>query len=133
MTVWVVARGEYSDWTIAGVFTSLEKAQAYIDNGRFMNDPPYLLDTFETDSSVARLPNKVRVTLYKDSKGKDQVKISEPSSWDNEDVYTPYRYGNSGVFATTIDTFDHDYDKAVKIARDRKAKYLYGMIERGEL
>lgn len=148
MTVYIVARGEYSDWDIAGVFSTKEKAQEYVENCRYDENAPYILDgycvgedgkgafvprTFEVDGETSEPPNKLRVTLTRNARGEEVVKVRTPFDGEtDEDVYLNPQYGFGGEFSTTVKSHDCDYDKAVKIAMDRRAKTLYDFLIGGD-
>jgi len=59
MKVYIIYSGEYSDRCIAGVFSTKEKAQAYIDERAILEDLGGFIHEEEVDPEVPKRPNKI--------------------------------------------------------------------------
>ena len=138
MKVWIVAKENYSDWRIAGVFSSKEKAQEYIDSHPFAEDIPYIVDDgvgdgeWEVDTLKAIPPKWVRVTLTRDKRGNENYKIREVSNFTDE-YYNRFNDIGSETYSTTIEVNGKDAEQLIKIALDRRRECMYRLLERGEL
>lgn len=135
MRVWVVVRGEYSDWNIEGVFSSKEKAQRYVDNNKYSYQSVYIEeeDGFEVDSLKTTEPKYVRVIITRDYRSGDLYQFIATDEYKDE-FYSRWYDGTSQErYETTIELGDKTEEQLAKIAQDRRTKCMYQLLERGEL
>src|SRR5574344_2197215 len=63
MKVYITSSGHYSDWMITGVFSSMQKAQEYIDTMSVVDDYTNdTIDEYEVDSAVK--PEYAAILIY---------------------------------------------------------------------
>src|SRR5574344_935725 len=65
MKVYITSSGHYSDWMITGVFSSMQKAQEYIDTMSVVDDYTNdTIDEYEVDSAAK--PEYAAILIYPD-------------------------------------------------------------------
>lgn len=133
MKVYVVTTGEYSDYCIHSIWSSREKAQAYIDDVKSRNVQHYDnfndIDEIEVDSIDATriqvlawvfLSDGAENGCHLDDDGTSQCKAGE--------LHDAHRYNGSdwshGWKEESVCGVGRDKDHALKSARDHRAKIL---------
>ena len=126
--IYLVTRGEYSDYRILGAYSTEQKAQEYVtkhSSGDEYEDPG--IEEFDLDPEDPTLPYIcVHLTLegnLASNYDKLQVHFKEPSKWSEEFIQVnnswvlnpPYR------FFTWVQT--NDKTRAVKVASERLMRY----------
>lgn len=135
MRVWIVVRGEYSDWNIEGVFSSKEKAEEYVDSNKYSYRSVYIEEDkgFEVDELKTTKPQYVRVIMTRSAGGYGTTEIREDDKYKDE-FYSRWYDGTSRErYETTIELGDKTREQLAKIAQDRRTKCMYQLLERGEL
>lgn len=127
-TIYAVTSGSYSDYSICGVFSSKERAQAYIDAGSLerytdYNDiEEYVLDECVDEISRGLFP--FRVIMYKDGSVHEvapttpQIDKAQYVHWMDRAYWSPPQpWANFYVWAEIR-------EGAVKIANERRIQAL---------
>ena len=112
----IVTAGDYSDYTIYGVFSTQEKAQAYIDSREWSyNDPG--IESYDVDE-LAPPKGKHLFQVYMERDG-TASKIEKAGSWDDPEVkLMPIRN------ILMVVCWARDEIHAAKIAGERRREFI---------
>jgi len=134
MKVWLVAEGQYSDYSILGVFSTREKAQEYCEvmAGVASWRSPYI-DDYSTDDGSMEVDALVGITEVRKSGKKPYrvfmrkngvAEVKQPWRGEQVAVSSWYIYsGNAGLtMCATI--WANDEDHAVKIANEYRSAVI---------
>lgn len=113
MTVYVVTEGEYSDYHICGVFSTQEKADAYVAAATTTHSQPRI-ETFELDTLIPPKSGRVYYAVINNADGSiyrqfEYVEIIEDGrrSWTEE-------WGSNKTLAASTVSADHACKVAVE-------------------
>jgi hypothetical protein len=143
MKVWVLERGEYSDRSIVGAFSSEEKLRAYLEVYD-REEKNHSITECELDSELpcderraGKHPYRVRIQgVRKDTRVmKDDAQahaLEQDFDPANETIRAESGWGQSDPFGIlTTYCWARDEAHAIKIASERRAVYVAGMrVER---
>lgn len=119
-TVYIVTQGQYSDLSIEAVFTSKEKAQAFIDNEGDMNE---WIEEFELDKKLRPLSTILTPCMEKNG----DVRIVLKRRGKPDDV-TLTRFGidyyNKKNHYLICDVVTDDEERAIKVANERRTMLI---------
>jgi len=128
--VYLVSSGEYSDYSINGAFSSREKAQAFIEHEQKRQASARYRDSYDIEEYVldAYLDQLERglacyyVSFPDIMSGNARVSPTSPTDDDDEgDASQPYRDKPESFW---VDVWAKDKQGALKIANERRAKFL---------
>jgi hypothetical protein len=121
MTVYVVTSGEYSDYGVNAIFSTKELAQIYMEKfsnpdrfSEFNDIQEWEVDDMEADLRSNRKP--FRISMQRDG----QVTYCESGSYFGTYNGTVLKFHDS----LEISLFADDKDQAIKIANEKRLKYL---------
>ena len=121
--IWAVSSGSYSDYDVHAVFSSEEKAQAYLDEYKKL-DSDADLESFDFDPPVPQVITVTEVIMGKDGTVHQILKVNENISCNRIGLcsyYASYRYGND-VAVWVINT--EDEKTAIKAANEKRAQAI---------
>lgn len=119
--IFVVTSGEYSDYRIERVFSTLKKALEYLDT----KDDSYTLEVFDLDEPIERKTHIYEISFELDKKKVWKVSIEYDKRY-KDMIHIGGRYFNN---RKTLDIYveSDSRKRALKIASER-----YGVIIAGE-
>ena len=116
MKVWVVTSGSYSDTHIDSIFSTLEKAQAYMDARRVLHTGTNDACEYEVDSITVVLPEYVMVEV---AMGNINDTYIRPIY---SDLEYPYEWNDCNTVGFKV-RFNRDENVMLKSARDQFATW----------
>ena len=121
--IWAVSSGSYSDYDVHAVFSSEEKAQAYLDEYKKL-DSDADLESFDFDPPVPQVITVTRVTMDKDGVVHRILKYARNIISDGVlglMYYAPY-LGNEQWAVLVINT--EDEKTAIKAANEKRTQAI---------
>lgn len=125
-TIYIVTSGEYSDYSIDGVFDSREKAETYIAyeraHGRYHYDKPNI-EEWELNESydpISRGLTCFRVWFPDRTTGDAQINANDASSETEHSTRNPQTQTSN--YVTFV--WAQDEQAALKIANERRVRFL---------
>lgn len=123
--VYVVTRGEYSDYHVVGIFSTKKKAECYIKSSTWTDDKPSMFEceldellNFKTVLVVMDRDGNVLDTFIRDGKTLE-YDLSEP-----DDVLFLNDDRMSCKVRVPVDSECEMIERAVKIANERRAFFI---------
>ena len=131
-TVYTVSQGQYSDYGIVGIFSTLDKARAYRDEGNSLYGHDHFnqtIDEHELDAPLERAP--VLVTMEYETGNFAQVS----RWWGDEDkdaeLWSNYDGNHSFCVALHSDTAEQAIKAANEIRTRAKALNWFDLSDEG--
>jgi hypothetical protein len=116
MKAWVVTSGSYSDTHIDGIFSTLEKAQAYVDARRVLHIDMNDVCEYAVDAITVALPEYVMVEMAMDNIKDTYIRPIY------SDLKYPYEWNDFNTVGFKV-RFNRDENVMLKSARDQFATW----------
>jgi hypothetical protein len=121
--IWGISEGAYSDYGVLAIFSTEEKARAYLDEYNKIRHNDARLEEFDLDPEPPQSVTVVRVNIRKNG---DVIMVSDPCREAIENVgfrqYGGY-YRDLGLFLWWYVQTD-DQERAVKVANEKRAMLI---------
>jgi hypothetical protein len=141
MKVWILGRGQYSDYGIIGMFSSKEKAYAVYETGKDENNYDHFIEPFSMELDALPIPPQgtkwFEVCMWKDGTSFIEPAAPsdmQPSTWFDESYErnpNPASYFRiyhdkirEGERELQVTLLAKDEQHAVKIVNERRVQFI---------